>query len=123
MQKVTVDLDKLKEERAKHELAIKQIDTIIAYYFPDSTNPDSAKDSTPDSFELNSSEKTRTERAMEICEEYLKEGHIVTSTKQFIELARSKGVHLSRAGFSFAFKKPDSKIYFDKKEKFWKLKK
>lgn len=118
MTKIVLDLEQLNAERAQHEEAIKRIDSIISYYFKDST---SVK---PLNLENNVTDNSisRMQQAIKICEEYLREGNKIHTIKEFMKLLDARGIRLSRAGVGLAFKKPESNIYFDQIDRTWKLK-
>jgi len=125
MTTITLSLEKLQQDRTAHEEAIKRIDAIIQYYFTDNKadnkSPDDKKTLNTNS-ELAKYGKTRMEQAVAICEEYLRNGNTVRTTKEWLKLIESKGVLLSRGGLGLAIKKYNSKIYFDTTTRSWKLK-
>lgn len=118
MTKIVLDLEQLTAERARHEEAIKRIDTVINYYFKDiaSTKALNEKDST------SNASVSRMQQAINICEDYLRQGNRVDTIMEFMKLLSARGIKLSRAGVGLAFKKPESNIYFDQENRTWKLK-
>ena len=119
MAKIVLDLEQLKAERAQHEEAIKRIDTVINYYFKDNVV---SSNSTDEQKVASNKGMSRMQQAIEICEEYLRQGNIVSTTMEFLKLIENKGVKLSRAGLGLAFKSDNSNIYFDQTSRTWKLK-
>ena len=121
MPSITLNLEELQKKRAEHVEAINHIDYIIKHFF----NQDLQVDYAVQGSSVNSCmplETSRMQRALNICEQYLKEGHTVYTIKEFLKLIEQKGITLSRGGLSLAFKKSESNIYFDNDTKMWKLK-
>ncbi len=117
VKQITLNLDQLLQEKAEHLDAIKRIDGIIEYYFSDNQLCKRTNQITT----IGASNKSRMRRALEICENYLKDGNVVNTTAEFMNLIGKHGITLSKAGMSLALKMEGSNIVFDKDNRTWKL--
>lgn len=117
VKQITLNLDQLLQEKAEHLDAIKRIDGIIEYYFSENQLCKRTNQITT----IGASNKSRMRRALEICENYLKDGNVVNTTAEFMNLIGKHGITLSKAGMSLALKMEGSNIVFDKDNRTWKL--
>lgn len=121
MTNITLSLEELLKEKNEHLEAIKHIDYIIEHFFNNGKNKNYENiASTHDSNIVVGA--TRMQQALDVCEQYLKQGNTVHTMRQFLDVIEKKGIVLSRGGLSLAFKKPNSNIYFDTNANIWKLK-
>ena len=121
MPAITLDLEELKKERDKHLEAIKHIDYMIERFFGKEASQDC--ESVMDVNHANLvADKSRMQKALDVCEQYLIQGNTVRTMRQFLGVIEKHGIVLSRGGLSLAFKKPNSNIYFDANANMWKLK-
>ena len=120
MPAITIDLEELKKERNKHLEAIKHLDYMIERFFGKEKSPNCESVNTNNANIV--SYTSRMQRALDVCEQYLKQGNTVHTMRQFLDVIEQNGIVLSRGGLSLAFKKPNSNIYFDTSANMWKLK-
>lgn len=121
MPAITIDLEELKKERNKHLEAIKHLDYMIERFFGQEKSQNCENTANIDNTNQ-TADKSRMQKALEVCVEYLKQGNTVRTMRQFLEIIEKNGIILSRGGLSLAFKKPNSNIYFDTSANMWKLK-
>lgn len=118
---VTLELEELKRQRQKHQIAIERLDWMINNLFNvQDTEISSQTRQTEEIEPVNG--MGRMKMALKICEDYLKSGKKVRTMREFLNLLEKKQIKLSRGGLGLAFKSSDSHIEFDKDAQEWKLK-
>ena len=114
--KITIDIQEVKERKQQLLKEIKELDAIINYAEKFSNvNHTITKKTQKDDYKPTS----KFAQAIELCEAYLQAGNTVHTQSEFMKYINSQGLELSRQGLALALSK--SNIKYNRDKKTWEL--